>query len=453
MSAWNIEAGRQSPAVGPVSGGLPVRLPAVALAKAGPLRLPAFLSAEALAKAEVSTKAEVLAMERRPQILSYFHLIPLNSRYFHFPAPRGGHAPNTICPQSRPIRGTRDGKIALEFNLPMADTAAVMNKISTAFFTCAAATLALVSLSATAQTPAASDKITLKFVRVDSEETASEDGHGANAMDGDPATFWHTKYSDETPPCPHEIVIELVPPSTISGFTYLPRQDDQVNGTIKDFEFYVSDDGKEFGQPVKKGTLPEGKDKHTVNFDPKKARFIKLRALSEVNGEAWTSAAEIGVVPGKQEAAAPAAPAPGNIKLKFVRADSEETASQDGHGANAVDGDPATFWHTQWTDENPPCPHEIVIELIPPSTIKGFTYLPRQDSEVNGTIKDYEFYLSDDDKSFGQPVKKGTFAEGSEKKTVNFDPKKGRFIKLRALSELNDNAWTSAAEITVIPGD
>jgi hypothetical protein len=342
-----------------------------------------------------------------------------------------------------------------------------MSRISAAFFTSAAAALAIMSLSAAAQTTAAAkadaDKITLKVVRADSEETANEDGKAANAVDGDPATFWHTKYTDEVPPCPHEIVIELIPPSIISGFTYLPRQDDQVNGTIKDYELYMGDNDKDFGQPVKKGTFPEGKDKHTISFDPKKVRFIKLKALSEINGEAWTSAAEIGVVAARKEAAAavttvaPAASAPaaaaGKIKLKFVRADSEETASQDGHGANAVDGDPATFWHTQWTDENPPCPHEIVIELIPPSTIKGFTYLPRQDNEVNGTIKDYEFYVSDDDKNFGQPVKKGSFAEGSDKKTVNFDSKKGRFIKLRALSEINDAAWTSAAEITVIPAD
>jgi len=61
--------------------------------------------------------------------------------------------------------------------------------------------------------------------------------------------------------------------------------------------------------------------------------------------------------------------------------------------------------------------------------------------------------VSDDDKNFGQPVKKGTFVEGSDKKTVNFDSKKGRFIKLKALSEINGEAWTSAAEITVIPGD
>jgi alpha-glucosidase len=144
---------------------------------------------------------------------------------------------------------------------------------------------------------AASAKVALKFVKADSEETASEDGKGANAVDGDPNTFWHTQYQDATPECPHEIIIELTPPSTIKGFTYLPRQDDTENGTIKDYEFYVSDDGKDFGQAVSKGTFESGKEKKTVTFQAKKCRFIKLKALSEINDGAWTSAAEIGVVP------------------------------------------------------------------------------------------------------------------------------------------------------------
>lgn len=150
---------------------------------------------------------------------------------------------------------------------------------------------------ATPAASAATNKIVLTVVKVDSEETAGENGSGTNAVDGNPNTFWHTQWQDDSPAHPHEIIIELTPPSTIKGFTYLPRQDDMENGTIKDYEFYVSDDGKEFGQPVKKGTLEGGKDKKTVTFDPVKCRFIKLKALSEVNDQAWTSAAEIGVVP------------------------------------------------------------------------------------------------------------------------------------------------------------
>jgi hypothetical protein len=142
-----------------------------------------------------------------------------------------------------------------------------------------------------------------------------------------------------------------------------------------------------------------------------------------------------------------------SITLKFVKVDSEETAGENGAGTNAVDGDPNTFWHTQWQDASPECPHEIILELVPPSTIKGFTCLPRQDDIDNGSIKDFEFYVSNDGKDFGQPVKKGAFEASKEKKTVTFDPVKCRFIKLKALSEVNDAAWTSIAELNVIPAD
>ena len=139
-------------------------------------------------------------------------------------------------------------------------------------------------------------KITLKVVKADSEETAGEDGKAANAVDGNTNTIWHTQWQDNNPECPHEIIIELSAAGGIHGFTYLPRQDESDHGGIKEYEFYVSGDGKEFGKPVKKGEFAADKEKKTVMFDGKKCRFIKLRALSEINGEPWTSAAEIGIV-------------------------------------------------------------------------------------------------------------------------------------------------------------
>jgi hypothetical protein len=164
--------------------------------------------------------------------------------------------------------------------------------------------------------------------------------------------------------------------------------------------------------------------------------------------------------PAKTETAAPvqtpaANPLPSahSLKLTVVKADSEETSGEDGKAANAVDGDTSTLWHTQWQDSAPECPHEITIELSPATTIKGFTYLPRQDDSENGTIKEYEFYVSNDGADFGKPVAKGTFENNKDKKTVNFAPVKGRFVKLKALSEVNDGAWTSAAEIGVISAE
>jgi pimeloyl-ACP methyl ester carboxylesterase len=152
--------------------------------------------------------------------------------------------------------------------------------------------------SVPAPTGRAVEKLTLKVVKVDSEETAGEDGKGVNAVDGNPNTIWHTQWRGVSPAHPHEIILQLDPPCKIKGLTYLPRQElGDDDGTIESYEIYVSVDGKDFGQPVKKGEFfPYGKDKRTVLFEPKHCGFVRLIALSEVNGRAWTSAAEIGVI-------------------------------------------------------------------------------------------------------------------------------------------------------------
>jgi poly(3-hydroxybutyrate) depolymerase len=141
----------------------------------------------------------------------------------------------------------------------------------------------------------AMQKSTLKVVKVDSEET---DGKGVYAVDSNPNTIWHTQWRSASPAHPHEIILQLDPPCKIKGLSYLPRQEMGDNvGTIEGYEIYVSTDGKDFGQPVKRGEFfPYGKDKRTVLFDPKQCGFVKLVALSEVNGQVWTSAAEIGVI-------------------------------------------------------------------------------------------------------------------------------------------------------------
>ena len=161
----------------------------------------------------------------------------------------------------------------------------------------AAATAALViSVAVFTNLSLSAEKLTLKVVKVDSEETSGEDGKGGNAVDGDPNTLWHTQWQDANPEPPHEITIELSRACKISGFTYLPRQDESDHGTIKDYEFYASEDGNDFGKPVKQGSFAGGKEKRTVRFEAKECRFIKLRAMSEINNEPWTSAAEIDVL-------------------------------------------------------------------------------------------------------------------------------------------------------------
>jgi len=65
---------------------------------------------------------------------------------------------------------------------------------------------------------------------------------------------------------------------------------------VKGYEIYLSTDGKTWGSPaatgefIKTTAMQVATLAHTTT-----ARYIKFVALSEVNGKAWTSAAEIGI--------------------------------------------------------------------------------------------------------------------------------------------------------------
>jgi len=132
-----------------------------------------------------------------------------------------------------------------------------------------------------------------------------------------------------------------------------------------------------------------------------------------------------------------------------VFVDSEETEGEDGRAINSFDGDPCTFWHTEWP-ENPPHPHEIQIDLGGFYDICGFRQLPRQGEYPNGMIKDYEFYVSGDSDNWGPAIASGTFVGNQTEKTVSFDCKLGRCVRLVALSEVNDGPWTSMAELNIL---
>jgi len=142
---------------------------------------------------------------------------------------------------------------------------------------------------------------------VDSQETRCYNGAAVNAIDGNANTMWHTQFCPASAPLPHEIQINLGRSYLLSGFQYLPRQDGCANGWIKQYEFYVSTDGVNWGMAVATGTFsyaglsiacPGGDVPAAiqVNFTPVTGQFIRLRALSEINGNPWTSAAEINVL-------------------------------------------------------------------------------------------------------------------------------------------------------------
>ncbi|GAA4892748.1 hypothetical protein GCM10025789_07360 [Tessaracoccus lubricantis] len=158
-------------------------------------------------------------------------------------------------------------------------------------------------------------------------------------------------------------------------------------------------------------------------------------------------------------------------------------ASPNGYVTAAVDGNAATFWHTQWSGTNPMHPHHVVIDLGSEQEVASFTYLPRNTSECggsvappicNGQIAGYEIYTGTGSfgtrteaelrqTSFAEPtdaaytkVAEGTWAvtDGTAKTVVFDQPVITRYLKLRSLSAVKSpngtsQPWAHAAELTV----
>src|SRR5688572_13852941 len=133
------------------------------------------------------------------------------------------------------------------------------------------------------------------LVSVDSQDAT---GHlGVHAFDGNAGTFWHTQWSGGSPPHPHEITINLGGMYHVSGFRYLPRQDGFPHGRIGQYEVYVSLDGTTWGAAVSAGTLANISTQQEVLLTtPKTGQYMRLRALTEVEGRPYTSMAELNVL-------------------------------------------------------------------------------------------------------------------------------------------------------------
>ncbi len=141
------------------------------------------------------------------------------------------------------------------------------------------------------------DKSAWKVIHVDSVEPG--EGEVRHAIDDDPATFWHTNWSWTREKHPHEIQIDLGQTLGMLGFTQLPRQD-QANGRVRRYEFYVSGDGTDWGEPVVKGEFPNSDQLQTVTFaQPVKGRYIRLVALNEWGRQYYTTIAELDVMAAK----------------------------------------------------------------------------------------------------------------------------------------------------------
>ncbi|MEM9089813.1 MAG: DUF4347 domain-containing protein [Cyanobacteria bacterium P01_F01_bin.53] len=186
-------------------------------------------------------------------------------------------------------------------------------------------------------------------------------------------------------------------------------------------------------------------------------RYIRFVANSEVNGNPWTSVAELNVLDTSGNAISQA-------NWSLVSVNSQETAAEFAPATQAFDGNANTFWHTEWAPpgeaNDPAHNHEIVIDLGATYELSGFSYLARQNGS-NGRVADYQFFAADDTTNWGTALSSGTFSHVATAQTAQFTTDPGnpppapdddeyRYIRFVANSEVNNNPWTSVAELNVL---
>lgn len=123
-----------------------------------------------------------------------------------------------------------------------------------------------------------------------SEESGPEPA--TNAIDGNPYTIWHSKWSEQNQ-FPFNLTIDLGDTHTITQLAYLPRQNGPANGRILNYNIYTSTDGVNY-QKATSGTWENNTKQQFATFDPVSAKYLKLEVLNGMNG--YASAAEIDIL-------------------------------------------------------------------------------------------------------------------------------------------------------------
>jgi len=122
------------------------------------------------------------------------------------------------------------------------------------------------------------------------------EGPASNVLDGNPDTYWHTMKGVTMASFPHDIRINLGSERRLRGMLY--RGAPSPQGRVKDYEVYVSHDGKNWGEPVARGTFSNSAEmQEAIFFTPVDARFIRLVALSAHDGGDSAAVSELDVIP------------------------------------------------------------------------------------------------------------------------------------------------------------
>jgi hypothetical protein len=275
-------------------------------------------------------------------------------------------------------------------------------------------------------------------------ETVDPGCEPANVLDANPGTIWHTQYKPSAAPMPHWISIDMGSSTEVAGLAYTGRQTG-TNGMVKDYTVEVSADGEDWSPPVAAGVFANTKTAQQAVFEePVVARHVRLNISSNHSGDSFAAVGDIQLLTSQ-------------VALSRAGwgafASDAEGADSDGRAVNAIDGDLATIWHSQYGGSatgGEPYPHWIVVDTRQRTTWDVLELTSRADGGVSGVIKDVKIQVSDDAQDW-EDVAEAVFARGVNQVVLE-EPVVARYVRVYATSAVvgmtNPNA-ASAAEINL----
>lgn len=141
-------------------------------------------------------------------------------------------------------------------------------------------------------------------------------------------------------------------------------------------------------EPVHSGTFADGPEAQDVRFaEPVEGRQFCIESLSACDGKESAAIAELDI----HDVEGASLP---HTQWTIAFVDSEELLAEDGSSLNAINGQLADYWHTEWSAAAPDHPHRLVIDLGATLRMGGFRYTPRAGSG-GGRIGKYRIYVAD----------------------------------------------------------
>lgn len=137
----------------------------------------------------------------------------------------------------------------------------------------------------------------------------------------------------------------------------------------------------------------------------------------------------------------------------YWTASAKSTQGDDFNPMYALDGDPETYWHSQYSPKTAAPPHEFTVNLGRERKIKGCIITSRKNTK-NGRAKTYTIHISPDGKQWGNAIAQGTLAENPDSQIITLPSAVStKFVKFSIITDYSGKNFANIAEFDIVPAD